>query len=244
MSDRNDELIATLRELGDRTPEATIGETAFVDAISIRIGTQLTPAAHRRRRIFHRVLAPVVAVSLVLIPGPRQALARWLGIGSVQVSRGSTPAGLPPAIRDLDLGRPATWKQADDLLSHSPWKPKGAAPLGVWIEPDLAIVNAVYRIGVRNVLVSELPNDGDAYVLKTIASDGGSIEFLSARGQIAGWISGRPHSVSMGGPRGTLAIPVRLAGSVLIWADASRTIRIEGLSSRVDAVALLASLGP
>ncbi len=245
MSKHDAELIASLREIGTQTDALTIEvDSTFVDAVSRRVGSLPSPRVWRRRRVLRRSLAALTALFLVVVPGPRQAFARWLGIGSVRITNGPVPTGLPPAIRDLNLGEPATPKAATAIMKHPIWKPQRGVPLGIWIEPNRPMVNSVYRVDGHDVLVSELPGPGNVYVLKKTAAQGSPIDFFQVRGATAAWISGHPHEIAMLGPSGLETVAVRLAGNVLIWADQTRTIRIEGLENRDDATALLESLGP
>ena len=129
-------------------------------------------------------------------------------------------------------------------MKRAIWKPPRGVPLGIWIEPNRPMVNSVYRVDGHEVLISELPGPGNVYVLKKTAAQGSPIDFLQVRGATAAWISGHPHEIAMLGPSGLETVAVRLAGNVLIWADQTRTIRIEGLENRDDATAILESLGP
>ena len=245
MSNHDAELIASLREIGTETNALTIEfDPTFVDAVRRRVKSLPSPRVSRRRRFLRRSLAALTAVFLVVVPGPRQAFAHWLGIGSVRITNGTVPTGLPPAIRDLELGDPTTPKAATAIMKHPIWKPSRGVPLGIWIETNRPMVNSVYRVDGHEVLISELPGPGNVYVLKKVAAQGSQIDFLQIRGATAAWISGRPHEIAMIGPSGLETVAVRLAGNVLIWADQTRTIRIEGLENRGDAIALLHSLGP
>ena len=245
MVERDAELIASLREAGTQGGASHNDiDDAFVTAVTRRIRPLTSPRARRRRRFLRRGLAMLMAMFLAVVPGPRQALARWLGIGSVRITTGSTSTGPPPALRDLDLGVPATRNAAAALMGHPIWRPARIVSLGIWIDPNRAMVNSAYRIGGHDVLISELPGPGNVYILKKTAAQGTSIDFVDVRGETAAWISGHPHEVAMSGPSGPETVAVRLAGNVLIWADQTRTIRIEGLENRDDATALLESLGP
>ena len=245
MSERDEKLIASLREIGTHAGASPAEiDSSFVDAVIRCVRPLPSPRARRRRRVLRRSLAALTAMILIVVPGPRQAFARWLGIGSVRITNGPIPNGLPAAIRDLDLGAPATPKAASAKMKHPIWKPKRSVPLGIWIEPNGPMVNSVYRVDGHDVLISELPGPGDVYVLKKTAAQGSPVDFLQVRGETAAWISGHPHEVVMLGPSGIETVAVRLAGNVLIWADQTRTIRIEGLENRDDAIAVLESLGP
>ena len=245
MSERDEVLIASLHEIGTHlgvSPSEV--DATFVNAVIRRVRPLPSPHLRRRRRVAQRSVAALTAMVLVVVPGPRQAFARWLGIGSVRITNGPVPNGLPPAIRNLDLGEPATANAASATMKHPIWKTRRGAFLGIWIEPDRPLVNSVYRVDGHDVLVSELPGPGDVYVVKKTAAQGNPVDFIQIRGQTAAWISGHPHEVAMLGPSGVETVTVRLAGNVLIWADHTRTIRIEGLEHRDDATALLESLGP
>ena len=245
MSKHDAELIASLREIGTETDTLAIEfDPTFVEAVTRRIGSLPSPRVWRRRRVLRRSLAALVALFMVVVPGPRQAFARWLGIGSVRITTGPVPTGLPPAIRDLELGEPATPKDANAIMKRAIWKPPRGVPLGIWIEPNRPMVNSVYRVDGHEVLISELPGPGSIYALKKTAAQGTQIDFFQIRGATAAWISGHPHEIAMIGPSGLETVTVRLTGNVLIWADQTRTIRIEGLENRDDATALLDSLRP
>ena len=245
MRERNEALISSLHEIGTHVGESPgEADATFVDAVIGRVRPLPSPHVRRRRRVAQRSLAALTAVVLVAVPGPREALARWLGIGSVRITNGPVPNGLPPAIRSLDLGEPATANAASAILKQPIWTTQRGELLGIWIEPDRPLVNSVYRVDGHDVLISELPGPGDVYVVKKTAAQGTPVDFFQVRGQTAAWISGHPHEVAVLGPSGVETVTVRLAGNVLIWADHTRTIRIEGLEHRDDATALLESLGP
>ena len=189
----------------------------------------------------------------------------WFGIGSVRIERDTTRevTGPPFSVLDLDLGTPSTLAHAQARLGRTVATISGHVPAGVWIQPfgpagsDSVIVNSVYATGPLKdvfgaaggtddaVLVSQLAGSGDVYINKKLLGQGTQMEFLTIRGERAVWLRGDPHEVLMRDAHGTIdVVPVRLAGSVLLWADSTRTIRIEGLSERSAAIAVLERIVP
>lgn len=248
-------LIRSLRELGediDVTKRDDGAGDRFVTQVRRRVDHLPPPRVLRRRRLRRRIGAGAVAVVLAVVPGPRAAVARWLGIGSVRVQTdpGRTIEGVPPEVLDVELGERSTLADASALLGHRVAVAAGSGPAGVWVQqPDAArrrsvIVNTVYKTRAGVVLVTELPGPGNVYVNKKLLGGGTRMDFLTIRGRPAIWFSGAPHEIAIQDASGEVAItPVRLAGNVLLWADDTRTIRIEGLDDQASAVALLERLG-
>jgi hypothetical protein len=214
---------------------------AFVAAVTDRVNTQPSPRiVGWRRRGARAVVAGAVVVASI-VPGPRAAFARWLGIGSVRIEQGTTVSGaLPIDVRDLDLGTPSSVQAASSHLGR-PLALPAQRPIGVWTQGPA--VNAVYVVDGTSVLVSELPGPGSIYASKKMMGGSTRMDFFTLRDQGAVWISGAPHEVALQNPSGQVEVlPVRLAGAVLLWADATRTIRIEGFTDQSKAVAFFESL--
>ena len=105
------------------------------------------------------------------------------------------------------------------------------------------MVNTVYVTGRQTVLVSELPTTGNVYLNQKFLGPDAKMEFVTIKRRPAAWLYGAPHEVVVQRPSGDVAtLPVRLAGNVLLWADDTRTIRIEGLNDRAAAIAILGRL--
>ena len=252
----NDEaLIRSLRELGEDIPVTKRNDGAgerFVTQVRRRVDGLPPPRVLRRRRLQRRIGAGAVAVVLAFLPGPRAAVARWLGIGSVRIQNdpGRRIEGVPPEVLDLELGARSTLADASALLGHRVAVAAGSGPAGVWVQqPDAArlrsvIVHTIYRTRAGVVLVTELLGPGSVDVNKTLLGGATPMEFLTIRGRPAIWFSGAPHEIAVQEASGEAVItPVRLAGNVLLWADDTRTIRIEGIDDQASAVSLLERLG-
>ena len=266
-----DHLVASLLQLGNEIREDPMhaddhGAVAAFEAGVLRGITGMpAPRQRRRRRIARHVATVAAAAVLAIVPGPRTAIAHWFGIGSVRIERDTTRevTGPPFSVLDLDLGTPSTLAHAQARLGRTVATISGHVPAGVWIQPfgpagsDSVIVNSVYATGPLKdvfgaaggtddaVLVSQLAGSGDVYINKKLLGQGTQMEFLTIRGERAVWLRGDPHEVLMRDAHGTIdVVPVRLAGSVLLWADSTRTIRIEGLSERSAAIAVLERIVP
>ncbi len=236
---RSDEqLIDSLRSL---TAESTGSASDFVNAVMQRVASQPAPWTIRGRRIAARVAAAVLVMVAAVVPGPRMAVARWLGVGSVHLQRVPSVNGkLPAHVRDLDLGAPSTIEGASSLLGRAMSRPR-QNPVGVWTQG--AAVNAVYLVDGTSVLVSELPGPGSIFASKKMMGGTTRMDFFTLRNEAAVWISGAPHEIAVQTSSGEISIvPVRLAGDVLLWADTTRTIRIEGFTDRSRAVAFFETL--
>lgn len=266
-----DDLVASLLQLGNDLREDPMraddhGAVAAFEAGVLRGITGMpAPRQRRRRRIARHVATVAAAAVLAIVPGPRTAIAHWFGIGRVRIERDTTRevTGLPSSVLDLDLGTPSTLAHAQARFGRTVATISGHVPAGVWIQPfgpaggDSVIVNSVYATGPLKdvfgaaggtddaVLVSQLAGSGDVYMNKKLLGQGTQMEFLTIRGERAVWLRGDPHEVLMRDAHGTIdVVPVRLAGSVLLWADSTRTIRIEGLSERSAAIAVLERIVP
>ena len=248
MSSSDELLIDSLRALS-ATAEPT-ESPEFTAQVLARVSQLANPKVLRRRKLRRRLGMGTFAVILGVIPGPRTALARWLGIGSVRIERGdATFEGIPKPILDLDLGTRSSVADASRQLGRHMAVAADQQPAGVWVQkpgPSRGIVvavNSVYVRGKAVALVRELPGGANVAVVGKIVGPDTQTEFLTINERTAVWISGAPHQVAFLDGNGNIVYePVRLAGNVLLWADDTRTIRIEGLQDRSAAVALLQAL--
>ena len=248
MSSSDELLIGSLRALRDADEPTESAE--FTAQVLTRVSELASPNVLRRRKLRRRLSAGTLALILGVVPGPRMALARWLGLGSVRIERGrATLEGIPKPILELDLGTRSNVADASRQLGRHMAVAADRQPAGVWVQkPDpsrgnVVAVNSVYVRGKVVALVSELPGGANVAVAGKIVGPGTRTEFLTIKERTAVWISGAPHQVGFLDANGTIVYePVRLTGNVLLWADDTRTIRIEGLQDRSAAIALLQEL--
>jgi hypothetical protein len=96
------DLERSLGELADRLEIP--GGGWLVDDVVGRIGEPVRPVRNRRALRFAGAVVVVLAVVLIALPGPRRAVARWLGFDSVRIE----PAPTVPTTLVSPTTRPAT----------------------------------------------------------------------------------------------------------------------------------------
>jgi hypothetical protein len=250
---------ARLRDLG---PWLDVPEGADLSAaVAVRIGTDLREARNERMGARARSgwlipaavaagVALVMALVVVLLPQPRQAVARWFGIGGIRFEL-TGGDGLPRGLSsDLDLGEPVPADEAVDAVPFAIRLPDGAGPPAaafagrppdgitlVW--PPSADLPEVGDTGV-GLLLTEFPGTTtETLVLKELDA-GTSVEQVSVGGGDGFWITGEPHVVAYLDPDGEPGFdPVRLADNTLLWEVDGVTHRLES-SLELDAMLELA----
>src|SRR5919106_683487 len=191
-----DRVVAALRDLGDQLALPTADPVAV--ALD-RIGTPepgfrgarwlpQRPSSGPKRVVAAAaaVLAVALAVTLA-IPDSRQAVARWLGMGHVNI----TYSGEVPA--QVYGGRPA-----------------GAVTLTWASSPELPEVGGS-GIGL---LLAALPGTTDAGGVSKQIGPGTTVELVRVGDSPAYWIAGEPHALLVVNPAGEI-VPdaTRLAGN-------------------------------
>ena len=196
---------------------------------------RLEPAARRPRRTWLLVAVAAACAALaaaLAVPSSRGAILRFLHLGGVSVERVETLPAAQERPLGVELG-PVVGEHAARLVV-----PRLVLPAEGQVPPlheTGEVVSLVLRYHGRPVLLSELP--GDAAVLKKVAAEGTSVEFVHVGGGDGIWLSGRPHVVLFP------AAPARLAGSTLVWVVGRTTYRLEGPGlTRAAALELAGSL--
>jgi hypothetical protein len=232
---------ATLRDLGDRLDVPPVGDLA--EGVATRI-ERLETQAHAPRR---RWTVPVVAAAAVLVvlatvvavlPEPRQAVARWFGIGGVRFElTGDGPLD-PDVSSELDLGAPVA---AEEAAGAVPFElglpgaigPPAAAYVGrppdgismVW--PPAPELPEVGDTGV-GLLLTEFPGSTTETLVRKELGTGTRLEQVTVDGRDGYWITGAPHVVTYLDPAGDPHFDrVRLAGNTLLWEVDGVTHRLE-----------------
>lgn len=210
-----------------------------------------------RRPWWRPALAMTVAVAvcvIVLVPGPRAAMARLLGIGGVRiVVTGDVPAGIP---RTFDLGEPvpvdrargqapslASAASADPVAAFA-GRPRGGVSL-VWrASGQLPEIDASGSTGV-GLIVTSFPGATGTPVMRKDLGPATRLEALTVAGHPGYWVSGRPHEVGLAAPSGEmLPDTVRLAGNTLLWTVGTTTYRLESALDRAGAVDVAERITP
>jgi hypothetical protein len=263
MADVFDALIDDLRDLGADLDLAP-GDPVAAAVERIRAGTPAVSARPRwRGRVVEgreRVLLAAAAVLLVAmaatvaIPGSRQAVARWIGIGQVTVTY--TDEIPDTAGRAYDLGTAVPLERAIVTADRAGWRLRAPGVLG---EPDRALVGRpagsvtlvwapaadlpeIHDSGLGLVLTA-MPGTTDAGGMSKQGTMGTTVELVRVGDRPAYWIAGAPHEVVITDPDGRVVHDTsRLAGNTLVWTEGDVTYRLESAHDREEAVELAGDL--
>ncbi|MGH9119949.1 MAG: hypothetical protein ACRD0A_19400 [Acidimicrobiales bacterium] len=216
-----------------------LGETV---AARLRDGGSGGMVTTSRRRLLTTaaVVVAVLAVLALALPQPRRAVARWFGIGGVQLTlRGEGVADPEAMASELDLGRPVTVAEAAQAAPFAIALPADVGPPSaafagrppdavtfVWAPSD--DLQEVDGSGV-GLLVTEFPGATDDSLVVKELGPGTQVEQLSVDGHDGYWITGARHVVTYVDPAGEPQFdPTRLAGNTLLWQVGDVTNRMEG----------------
>jgi hypothetical protein len=211
----------------------------------------------RRSRRPVAVAAAVLAVAAVVtasIPRARHAVADRLGLRGVDVrvvptaptdsgGSGPDPDTTAPRPAPAELGRPTTLAQAAAGW-EAPLLVPPEPPTGVFVDDATHEVHLVLDGGV---LLSQFPNARPIY--EKLIDAGATLATVSLEGERALWISGPAHivvrrEVPVDGEGDVVELDTRRAGNTLVWEHGDVTVRIEGLATLDEALALARSLRP
>ena len=238
------------------------------DAATARAPARWSDRSRRRLLLVAAVLVLVVAVTAAL-PGPRRTVARWFGIGAVEIrtvpeaqdssgtgssssptptsapspTAGSAPATTGPSDLDLDALGPAV--TGDRAMATTGLPLPVATTLGEpasWRLPGGRQVVAVYPRDGHVVLVGVLGGVADtAGFSKQVSA--GQASALTVDGAPGVWITGGQHLFAVIDESGVVAVdPVRVAAETLLWERDGLTYRVEGARALDEALAVAQSV--
>jgi hypothetical protein len=140
------------RSLGEFAQRLEIpGGEWLADDVVRRIAAPSPSPSHTPRRVvrFGVALAALVAISLIVLPGPRRVVARWLGFDSVRIEPGVTvPTAAPVAVSS------ATTVASVAPVVPAPTSPATAVPsttavvASIDLGPSLSLEAALARTGL------------------------------------------------------------------------------------------------
>ena len=183
----------------------------------------------RHRRALVLALALLVAFGIALaVPPARSAILRFFHIGSATIERVETL----PAARERSLvaglGPPLSLREAEQS-SGVPLVLNAPRPRRFYAQPGL--IATLLRYGGKPVLLAELEGDQTA-ISKKFVGPATRVE-PAPIGSFGLWLEGGKHVlIWTAGSGETRHVERRLAGNVLVWADADRTYRLEGRLNR------------
>ena len=263
MPEPHDDLVLALHELGERLDLPATGDpvSAAVDHIRAQrpIDLRERRRANPRGRRLLAAAAAVVLLGLAAVlaaPGSRDAVARWLGIGSVTISYTGevpeaagrtyalgTPVALAQAVSRADA---AGWRLAAPVAAGEPARafvghPAGAVSL-VWAPSD--DLPEIRSSGI-GLLLTAMPGTTDAGGMHKQATRGTTVELVQVGDDPAYWIAGASHEVVITDAEGEVVRDsARLAANTLVWTEGDVTYRLESALDRDEAIDLASTLRP
>lgn len=228
-----------------------LSASAFPEAPSLVDGVMagITGRRSPRRRWLAAVAvaAALVAVALVL-PAPREALARLLGIGGVAIEHVAEYDLPEVASTGEPLGREVEQDDVAGIVGFAPRLPNVAGLTNpvAYVRTDVAggLVSLVYRNEGEGagLVITQFPTAGEV-AIKQLPEEAEFREVTLAGGRRAFWIEGT-HSIAFFGADGTLREDsARLVGNTLVWQDGGLTFRIESGLALSEVLTIAASIG-
>jgi hypothetical protein len=236
-----------LVELGEHL-DAPAGDDLVV---AVRDGIGPRPPWRMPRAVRPMIAIVVIAAVVVLaVPPSRHAVARWLGIGAVEVRHGvprptgsapvpgSTPHVSPDVAAALTNARRAvSFPIALATASR-------AGPLR-GVQVDARVPRGLVVLSYRDFTVTEIASasGSSAPIEGKVVPAGAQLLDVSVGGSPGLWITGPHHELAYLDANGDFRLDtVRRAGPTLLWVHAGVTYRVEGLTRLADAMAVATSL--
>ena len=256
------------RSLGELAARLEIpGGDRLASDVVRRIGAPVRHHASRRTMRLAGAMAVVVLVVVVALPGPRRAVARWLGFESVRIDPGVTvpttgPATGPetsvvntqPAI-DLGLGPVVSINEAmsrtglaapmpallgEPQSIHVVQPPANGQIVVVYAASELVPQSTITGVGA---LVSAIPANLEEGLFGKALGDEATVRSVDVGGAEGFWIEGSAHQLFFEVGDEVLADTLRLATNTLLWQRDGQVFRLEADIS-LDTALRIASTVP
>jgi hypothetical protein len=241
----------------------------LVDDVIRRIGEPARRRSGRRVLRLAAALVVVAAVVVVAVPGPRRAIARWLGFDSVRIEPGVTvPATAEPASSGPTVTSPATTVAVPELglgpsvsigdaisrtgladptptllgdpqSIHVVEPPASGQIVLVYAPSELVPQSPVTGVGA---LVSVMPATIKEGLFAKTLGDGATVQPVDVRGDDGFWIEGSPHQLFFQVGDEIQPDTMRLATNTLLWQRGDHVYRIEADVSLPTALRIAGSI--
>jgi hypothetical protein len=238
---------AALRELGTEVDFPPTPDLA--GGVAARLGADAPiaepPRLLRPRRVLDSIgpyaaLAAALAVVLLLSTSPlaRTALADALGLRGLIIHRLPEP---PVAPTELRLGERLLPLEAQQRAPFRLLQPTTLGPpVEAYHDPATGQIALIYK--PRILLTQFQAGLEPGFFAKGLGPDT-RVEQLEVNGGRAFWIDGRAHVFYYRDKAGEIRDEsIRLAGSVLLWEQDGLTLRLEGVSSKDEALRIARSV--
>jgi hypothetical protein len=248
------DLERSLIELAERI-EIPGGEWMADDVVR-RIAEPARTTTHRRGLRVASAVAIVLVVIVVALPGPRRAVARWLGFDSVRIEPAvtvpttvarstttetvdtvTTAVAVPAPALDLGIAIPISDAIAQTGLPD-PSPALLGAPLSVHViqPPESGQIVLVYppselvpqsSVTGAGALVSVMPATiEEGFFQKTLGATS-TVRSVDVDGATGYWIEGAPHELLFQFGDEVLPDTFRLATNTLLWQRDEHVYRLE-----------------
>ncbi|MDQ1425128.1 MAG: hypothetical protein QOD72_2626 [Acidimicrobiaceae bacterium] len=216
------------------------------DGLSVAVRHRIEASPRRVTPTWVKVAAAVVlALAIaVALPPSRRALARWLGIGAVEIRPVATtlPPGAPDRIVPGSVPPGVSTTTGDALtaagkdLTFTPLVAGAIAGPIQGVQTDPRVPGGLVVIAYERFALVELAGSPNGFpIMAKLTPAGVTITRTAVNGADALWIEGA-HEIAYLGPDGMVRYDtVRRSGSVLLWTVGSVTVRIEGLATLDEA---------
>ncbi len=245
------------RALADLAENVRWPDSDVSEAVMARVARE--SGWRRERRVWRPAAAAVavgIAVLVLLVPGPRRALAGLLEIIGIRIEATDGLTGLE--VTDLGLEHPIDLPSAQRAVSFVVRTPSDLpSPPAVFLEPAADTARVVMVWPVSDELPESLPGSGAGLVLeqfsarleevlvRKVVPDDTDVNVVSVDGSLGYWLEGGPHQLGHFDNSGAPVIETtRLAGNVLVWEVNGVTHRLESSLGLDRALELAASLQP
>ena len=270
MSIANAEISEVERRLTAAASSIEISGDDLSRLVVARLAHSPRPLGHRvrsvkpqfsdRRWLFPALAIAAVVAVLVVVPAPRRAVARWLGIGTVHISLdtalptvvpASFPAPLPTTSESMGdsiaevnrvtgLHLPASSVLGSPTRVEAAQSPLPQTLIATWPVSPSAPETGTPGVGARLWLARSSFDRG--FFGKFAGDQPPSIENVVVGGVDGLFISGPAHVLVFIGTDGNVVSDTaQLAGNTVLWAVDDVTYRLETALGRDAAVALAES---
>lgn len=248
------DLERSLTELADRIEIP--GGDWMVDDVMRRISEPVECPTGRRVVRVAVAAVVVLAVIAIAVPGPRRAVARWLGFDSVRIEPGVTvPTTAPsstvvsaPTVTagatslpepDLDLGAAISIEEAMDRTGLPDPSPTLLGdPFSVHVDqpPSSGQIVVVYApselvpqspVTGTGALVSVMPARIQEGFFRKTLGETATVRPVDVGGDAGYWIEGSPHELMFEFGDEVLPDTFRLATNTLLWQHGDLVYRLE-----------------
>ncbi len=214
-------------------------------SVQDRLASRMPPRQLRSRRRWLLAVAVLAIVSgaLLAAPGTRSALLRFLHIGGIAVERVAEPPPSGLADRLGPFGGRITAGEASSILGADLRPPASSLGRPDQIRgrrrPTPQVTYVWLRDGRPDLVVTQFRARVDPFAVKQLSGEV-RVDYAGYGDGFALWIQGARHVFV---PAGEAVIEAgRLSGNTLIVAEGRRTLRVEGATTRLEALRVIRQL--